>query len=93
MFLEEASKPRLFRKEEYKDIADISGIEIGEGIRVKGVGIEQSPLDVYGQDKDGVTTYQSVFSIKFIRSNVPLNYNDRDEVARDIGANECESEG
>jgi hypothetical protein len=88
LFLEEASKPRLFRKEEFKEIADISGIDIGEGIRVKGAGIEQSPIDVYGQDKDGVTTYQSAFSLKFIRSKVPFNYNDgakplRDEVPSD----------
>jgi hypothetical protein len=83
LFLEEASKPRLFRKEEFKDIADISGIEIGEGIRVKGAGIEQNPIDVYGQDKDGVTTYQSAFSLKFIRSKAPFNYNDRDTVPWD----------
>jgi hypothetical protein len=70
LFLEEASKPRLFRKEEFKDIADISAIDIGEGIKVKEVGIEQSPIDVYGQDKDGVTTYQSAFSLKFVKSRL-----------------------
>jgi hypothetical protein len=71
LFLEEASKPKMFRKEEYKEIGDISGIDIGEGIRVRGASIEQSPIDVYGQDKDGVATYQSVFSLKFIRGQCP----------------------
>jgi hypothetical protein len=71
LFLEEASKPRLFRKEEYREIADISGLEIGEGIRVKGAEQEQAPIDVYGQDKDGVTTYQSVFSLKFVKGVLP----------------------
>jgi hypothetical protein len=65
LFLEEASKPMMFRKEEYKDKAEIREMDIGEGIRVRGARIEQTPIDVYGQDKDGVTTYQSVFSLKF----------------------------
>jgi hypothetical protein len=71
LFLEEASKPRLFRKEEYKEIADISDMDIGEGIKVKGADIEQAPIDVYGQDKDGVATYQSAFSLKFVKGAMP----------------------
>ena len=70
LFLEEASKPKMFRKEEYKEIGDISGIDIGEGIRVKGASIEQTPIDVYGQDKDGAAMYQSVFSLKFIKRDL-----------------------
>jgi hypothetical protein len=80
LFLEEASKPKLFRKEEFKDIADISGIDIGEDIKVKSVEIEQSPIDVYGQDKDGVTTYQSVFSLKFIKSKFTFNYDEEEKL-------------
>lgn len=74
LFLEEASKPRLFRKEEYKDVADISSMDIGEGIRVRGASIEQAPIDVYGQDKDGAATYQSAFSLKFIKRDLMRDY-------------------
>ena len=74
LFLEEASKPRLFRKEEFKEIADISAMDIGEGIRVKGANIEQAPIDVYGQDKDGAAMYQSVFSLKFIKRDLMRDY-------------------
>jgi hypothetical protein len=69
-FLEQLSLPAMFRQEEFKGMPAVSEMGIGKGLTATRAQIEQTPIDVSGQDKDGVVMYQSVFSLRFTKTGI-----------------------
>jgi hypothetical protein len=64
-WLVQVSLPTIFRKSEYKSLPNINTLNLGDDFKAMSVDLVQTPIDITGQDSDGVALYQATFNLKF----------------------------
>ena len=64
-WLAQVSLPEIFRKPDYKSLPNINTLDLGDDFKAMAADLVQTPIDITGQDSDGVALYQATFNLKF----------------------------
>ena len=64
-WLVQISLPSIFRTTDFKALPQITEMDLGDDFQALTADLTQTPIDITGQDSDGVALYQATFNLKF----------------------------